>query len=1181
MPALTAVQIKVTVLDDNASKNVYTSFTLPNTPFYIKPQWNDSSLSNTYSQYQILWNLGDGTFTVGPSAEHYYKFPGIYEVSATFYNINGEPLTVNTTTDSSSATAVYASLTAINAVPDVISFEPFVPSNNAGVYVLPAGKRSQPLKIYRYNSWQNNDFLAADTYTINLYASGSKSDFLTVSDYYTDKYSHLRQYFGFVDTTVSPEGIVVSKLVDSTRTSSVSVFAERVRKDASWGIELKFHAQPHPGTSFAGTTGTTFDNHYVSYIDQTPDDKKSTDLIFVYAHPNTSRFYDKQTLENHYYPSLQFPVYGYINYPWKVQYLKSVFNPASKIAITSNGITVEGQEQTIGSLSGQFLHSFNIYPVKWVDTDISFCCTFKDADNFTTKCYPPITAFKTDGTDPTEVNTVSLGVYRVDELDPFTPVSPVSSSLIADAVFAQNNSVPKYKRFGSYFAGTVSVPRETQVAVLCASALIVDQEPLNLGKNFGFAGQPGLGTVNRFAKRPIFSNCDQEEISFVFRGETDTYNTANNFNLAVTYMPLGTYNRGQDRVVIADADADKIYFYSVSGTQITTLDLADAPIYREFAAPTYASLKGNLNSSSPSNGATDSTGDIWITLYDAVTCIKIDYNTFTVTACAVPTIENNAYIESPYYFTLKRILSGYAGENSLLPTCIDTDLQDNIFVGYSHPVSGFIFKYTTNGSYLSAIPLNPLHSVQELIVDRTNSLWGIAKQLNTGHEKNPFNILDVVYRWDNNLALQPGFPVYVNNIGKATIDLAQNLWINSGYAELTKITPTGSSSKIQLGSQYNNVRYHQPLGGVACDTDGFVWVIHNYNGKMYFYPISDNKVEQLPLSALYYADLPGIQLELADGSRAFYDVYGDWTGIRWINKYVVSQPPLPRIIRGSSNLFKILNRSPIVNKINENFDQANTYKSYILQESLFDKKSLLDDFLGQIVGDSESAPEGLGKTIYERIANFVSNISDPEICTLDSLKSIFQQYNLDFVDFVSEYPPSLKRAVNILSINQKRLFGTPNQTMYSFGISGLDFSTGKNLGEEIDIETGTFIIGDPIVTYESFSEKYELVYNTVVPETNNRPVVVGKPYPLSGVNYNWGWGLVTGSNAQSGIEIKPYYRFYKYKNAAPKGQVDGVIDFSNPLTTLTPNQSSYSDWTEFGGNMETVISRTMYNGLDL
>jgi hypothetical protein len=92
----------------------------------------------------------------------------------------------------------------------------------------------------------------------------------------------------------------------------------------------------------------------------------------------------------------------------------------------------------------------------------------------------------------------------------------------------------------------------------------------------------------------------------------------------------------------------------------------------------------------------------------------------------------------------------------------------------------------------------------------------------------------------------------------------------------------------------------------------------------------------------------------------------------------------------------------LVEKLGKNFDQAATFKSYILQESLFDKHELLDNFLGQIVGDYQSEPETLGKTIYEKIANFISNTSDPETCNVSALRSLFQQYGLDFNYFVSK-----------------------------------------------------------------------------------------------------------------------------------------------------------------------------------
>ena len=1173
MPTLTAVQIKVTVFDVANAAPTYTSYTLENTPFLITPDWTDNIERLNYSQYQIIWDLGDGTYITGTSARHTYKYPGIYNVTATFFDSQGEAYTITAP----------ASLTAFNAMPDTIVFSNLLPTENDGIYLLPAGRRSKSLEVFRFNSWQNDQFLAEDNYTINFYASGSNSSFLSVSSYYTDKYAHLRTYFGFVETTVNADGAIDTKLVDSTSTSSVSVYAVPTKRPFSWDIDLSFYSMPVDGSAFAGTSGSTLDGHIVSYVDQTPSDSSRNDLIFLFAQPRTTRFYDYGNINNSYYPSINFPTYGYINVPWKVQFLKSVFNPAASVAITSNGITAEGVQDTVGPLTGEYLHSFNIYPTKWTDTDIAFCCTFKDSENYTTKCYPPITGFRFDGQDPTQVNTISIGLYKYVPLDPlnFTNTSPTSTIQVTGATFTRNPSPPFFEKSGSYFCGLLNCSEEARTAVISAAVLIQDSPPLNLGITYGFAAQPGRGDFKRFRKRAIFSNCDVETLSFDIVGESTTYSDDQTSNVGISYAPLEDYNVGQNRVYITDSDNDKIFVYTVSGAPVATIDLAAAATYQGAnVAPNIASYKGSLDSASPSNVTIDSTGNAWISLYDAISAIKLDASTLNVVAHAEPNLQNIAYTDYRLYVTLKNQLSGFVGENSLLPTCVDAGVDDTVFVGYSHPVSGFIFKYSSTGEYLSAVPLNPLYSVQEIIVDRENNIWAAVKNLQPNRSANPFQNTDLIYKWDSNFNLQPNFPISsLANIGNITIDLNQNLWVNNGVSKVTKISPAGQLTDVVIGSQVNSARYYQPIGGIACDNEGFLWVLHNYNAQIYFYPITD--LQQLPLSAIYSGVLPDTQYTVADGSRAFYSVFGDWTGIRWINKYVSPVNPFPRIIRGSSNLFDILKRSPIVNKINENFDQAAAYKSYILQESLFDRTKLLDDFLGQIVGNADSPPETLGKEIYEKIANFVGNISDPDTCNISALKSLFEQYGLDFYDFCSQYPSELTRAIDILSINQRKLFGSPNTFSANFGISAYDYGAGKNLGEQIDILTGTFNVGTPIVIYEKFSGIYKKVYNTVVPVTNGLSAVIGQEYPLSGVNYNWGWGLVTGNNAQSGIDIEPYYNFYKYKAYMPLEMVDGVIDFKNNLTTVTPAQSSYENWTQYGGTMEAIISRALYNGLEM
>ena len=164
MIPLTAVKIRVTVFDDPVADTSYFSYTLPNTPFFITPQWIDSTQQSRYSQNNIIWDLGDGTLIKGPSAQYFYKAPGIYTVTATFINSDGGSATAVESVDTSTT-----SLTAVNAIPDVLSLDSFTDSVTAK-YNLPAGKQSKPLVIRQYNSWQNTNNKIS---TVLLYAIGS------------------------------------------------------------------------------------------------------------------------------------------------------------------------------------------------------------------------------------------------------------------------------------------------------------------------------------------------------------------------------------------------------------------------------------------------------------------------------------------------------------------------------------------------------------------------------------------------------------------------------------------------------------------------------------------------------------------------------------------------------------------------------------------------------------------------------------------------------------------------------------------------------------------------------------------------------------------------------------------------------------------------------------------------
>jgi len=1146
------------------------SYTLPNTPFYFTPVWAnlynvDESVN--FSQYEIVWNFDDGTTFVGPSACYYYKFPGVYKPTATFFDKQGNAYTVTVT----------YKLSVYNVFPDTVVFDALAPAALEGVYMLPAGKKSEPLKIFRYNSWQHDAFLSQNNYTINLYASGSKSTYYSPTEYYKGRYSHLRNFFGFIETTASTNNTLITRIVDKTTTTSVSVYATPIF-DVLNNITFNFDTLSSTGSVFVGTSGSvTTSNKFVSFIDQTPSPAGKNTLIYLFASQDSTGFQDKYTIEKGFKSYLEPTPYSVNNTSWQVQYLKSVFNPAQSISITSNGITVEGDTDTIGPLSSEQINSFSIYPIKWTDSKISFCCIFKDSDNFTTKNYPPITGFRYDGKLPTELNSISLSLveyqqpeYRTDILQTQNVVED-KAVRIQDAIFEKNQTIPQFEN-SSYFCGTVKTNTAVHVAAISACALVKDEPILNLGITYGYAGQPGLGNIKRFKKNITMDHCSSENLQFeILATGTNAITTSNNSSIGISVLPMGNYKLGENRVYITDADNDTIKVFNNDGLRLGAIDLRNALVYNgENNLPISVNLLGNLDSASPANIAIDGDGNAWVSLYDSGSCFKFDYTTLTITACAVPPLINVEYVYSDYY-----TVSGFAGENSLLPACIDTDTQNNVIVGYSHPISGFVIKYDANGNLLkiATIPVN--FSIQELIVDSEDNVYGVVKTL-LRNKPNPHYVEDFLFKWDSSLNLVNNFPVSIKNIGSATIDMNENIYVSSQASKFTRVTPTGEVTTIDLPAY--PVTYLQYIGGIACDEEGFIWIIHNQTGKIYFYPIND--LQQLPLSGIFSGDLPDIQLTTSLGSQAIYSVAGDWTGVRWINKYIRETTTTPRYVYGKSNLFAIYENKPVIAKINEDFDQAATLKSYALQESMINKPVLFDDFIGQIVGDYNSLPTDLGKTIYEKIANFVANNSDVDTCELESLRNHYEMVGKDLEQFGVNYPPKLRRIMNLLSIKPSKLLGSPNTFNQNF--SRLPYNQDKqNLGEEISIDTGTFIAGEPIISFEKFSEKYKLIYNTIIPLTDGTFCSAGQVCALSGINYNWGWGLVTSDNSVSGASIGQFYRFYKYIPYMPLTPIDSVIDFNSSQNTYTNTQSSYGSWIEYGGGMDVALSRALYEGLNL
>lgn len=285
-------------------------------------------------------------------------------------------------------------------------------------------------------------------------------------------------------------------------------------------------------------------------------------------------------------------------------------------------------------------------------------------------------------------------------------------------------------------------------------------------------------------------------------------------------------------------------------------------------------------------------------------------------------------------------------------------------------------------------------------------------------------------------------------------------------------------------------------------------------------------------------------------------------------------------LTGYSTPFTVNNVCDVysLRKINENFNQTDAFKSLAYQPVMFDKEIFFNQFLGQIVGNNNSDPNTLGIEIYEKISNYVSNINDIEYCNVDALKALLDEIQANYQNFNYNYPPSLQRLVDILSVKHKLIFGQTNQYEGNFNDKGFIKSSkyGLNKGNLLPIETTVIDpnSGSPyLVTYEKFGQ----VYNTVNKVFSGAQTAV---YPLSNINNSWGWNLVIPTGV-SGLDVGRYYEFYEFVPHVEGSLLQQFLDFNNPNNTLSITNSSYNAYVKEGGIVDTILLQNLYTNLQI
>jgi len=269
-------------------------------------------------------------------------------------------------------------------------------------------------------------------------------------------------------------------------------------------------------------------------------------------------------------------------------------------------------------------------------------------------------------------------------------------------------------------------------------------------------------------------------------------------------------------------------------------------------------------------------------------------------------------------------------------------------------------------------------------------------------------------------------------------------------------------------------------------------------------------------------------------------------------------------------------------KLNEDFDYAETLKSYRFQSFLHDYDNLFDGVISAIVGTLSSRPSTFGKSVFEKISNFVSNNSDIDVCNISNLKKFYTLLNEEANFSVLTAPPEFQRLFDLLTIRLKRFIGDDEKFDMSFDTYFSSNSAhGKNidLNNPISVETYTVTAGTNFVARQKFNDEYILIEPMNVPTTTIDTGTTSQ-YPLSCFNLsaNWGWPL---DDTVSSTDLSMIYEFFPYITSYSNTRKNSVVDYNNNYSTLRTSVSTLSTWKNTYGVAYRNIDKQIREGLQL
>ena len=172
---------------------------------------------------------------------------------------------------------------------------------------------------------------------------------------------------------------------------------------------------------------------------------------------------------------------------------------------------------------------------------------------------------------------------------------------------------------------------------------------------------------------------------------------------------------------------------------------------------------------------------------------------------------------------------------------------------------------------------------------------------------------------------------------------------------------------------------------------------------------------------------------------------------------------------------------------NEDIDYSEVIKGYRFQSFMHEYDNLFDGIFTSFVGEASSSPTTFGKTVFSKIANFVNNHNDVDLCKVDQLQSFYDLMNED-IDIILPQPPSeLKRLYDTFSIKLSKLLG--NYVQQSEELNS-NFYTSSAAGRNVDYDNPITSSTYTVTAYTNF----------VARQRFNNEFIIVKPQKIASTN---------------------------------------------------------------------------------